>query len=277
MPSAKRWALRAGSAASGLYRNGVRILLFHEIKAPQMQAFEALIRFLAENGGFIAPQEFEPYSRMDGVRYIASFDDGFYSEFEAARKVLDPLGIKALFFVCPRFIGLSENEAADFARGPMQRKDLLKMKPEFRPLSWEDLASLASGGHVIGSHGMSHLKLSELDDDKILEEEIISSGDLLEKRLCRPVEWFAYPFGAVDCINARSLEIVSRRYRYCCSGLRGINRWNTNRLCLTRENIDLDQTTDLGDLARIASGGLDPFYHFKRRKLLRMAVNPHCR
>jgi peptidoglycan/xylan/chitin deacetylase (PgdA/CDA1 family) len=269
----KRWALKVGSAVSGLSRNGVRILLFHEIRASQLRAFDALIRFIADDGGFITPAEYEPCRRMNGVRYMVSFDDGFSSELEATRKVLDPLGIRAIFFVCPRFIGLSENEAAAFAMGPMRRADIREMKPEFQPLTWDNLALLSSRGHVIGSHGMSHLKLSELDNEKILEDEIISSGDLLEKRLGQPVEWFAYPFGAIHCINSRSLKIISQRYRYCCSGLRGINRADTNPLCLARENIDLDQTADLAHLAEIASGGLDPFYHFKRRRLLRMATH----
>ena len=142
------------------------------------------------------------------------------------------------------------------------------MRSELQPLSWTDLTYLSSTGHVIGSHGMNHSRLSELKNESSLTEEIVTSGDELETKLGRPIDWFAYPFGDIASIDSRSLGRIGKRYKYCCSGLRGINTETTHRLCLARENIDFNEHVD--DLKRIAKGGLDQFYYFKRKKLLEM-------
>jgi peptidoglycan/xylan/chitin deacetylase (PgdA/CDA1 family) len=206
---------------------------------------------------------------MNGIRYIISFDDGFASELKVTKEILDPLGIKALFFVCPHFIGLEGKEAADFIKGPMRRSDFLEMTSELQPLSWNDLNFLSTTGHVIGSHSMNHSKLSEQKTEEDLIDEIVSPADFLEKKLSRKIDWFAYPFGDITSIDPQSLQIIGRRYQYCCSGLRGINTGETHRLCLTREEINLDQS--LNYLKQIITGKLDFYYFFKRRKLSHMA------
>lgn len=268
MQIAKKWIVRASRAAFIKAPGGVRFLLFHEIKASQLETFESVIRFIEETYGFIVPDDYNRYSRMNGIRYIVSFDDGFASELKVTREILDPLGIKALFFICPHFIGLEGKEAADFIKGPMRRSDLLGMTPELQPLSWNDLNSLSTTGHVIGSHSMNHSRLSEQRTEGDLIDEIVSPADFLEKKLSRKIDWFAYPFGDITSIDPQSLQMIGRRYRYCCSGLRGINTGSTHRLCLTREEIDLDLSLD--HLKQIITGGLDFYYFFKRRKLSQM-------
>ncbi|MEN6318256.1 MAG: polysaccharide deacetylase family protein [Syntrophaceae bacterium] len=265
----KRWLLEAGNSFILKPSGGVRILLFHEVKKSQFQAFESVIRFVGERYGFISPDNYSQYSHKKEIRYIVSFDDGFASELEVTREILEPLGIKALFFVCPGFVGLNEKEAAGFMRGPMRRIDVAKMSSEFHPLSWSDLTMLLNKGHVIGSHSMNHANLSGIQSEEELAIEILSSGDELEKKLGRVIDWFSYPFGGIKSINSKSLRMIAKRYKYCCSGLRGTNNGATNRLCLTRENIDFNE--NLADLKQIADGGFDIFYYFQRKRLLKMA------
>jgi peptidoglycan/xylan/chitin deacetylase (PgdA/CDA1 family) len=182
---------------------------------------------------------------------------------------LDPLNIKALFFVCPGYVGLQGKEAAEFAIVNMKRVDVAHLTPDLYPVSWDDLLSLASTGHVIGAHGLSHRGLTETSNEDELEREILVSGEELGERLRRKISWFAYPYGSITSIDRRSLAIIGRGYRYCCSGMRGINTRKTHPLCLTRESIDLDRPID--QLKQIAVGGLDFLYYFKRRELSRMA------
>ena len=269
MRSLKKLFLTAGSVVRGRRENGVRLLLFHEILPSQLRRFESLIRFIGETHGFIAPGDYDRYRQGDGIRYIVTFDDGFASEFKATRAVLDPLGVKALFFVCPGFVGLQGEAAVQFLRGPMERSDVTEMRPELEPPSWDDLRAMVANGHVIGSHGMNHARLSDVAIVADLAVEVLASGDELEKRLGRSVDWFAYPFGDIASVDSRALEMIGGRYRYCCSGLRGINTGRTHRLGVFRENSE--PTASLEDLKRIACGGLDPAYHFQRKKLLRMA------
>lgn len=274
MQTIRRLLLKVSSAFIKGHRSGVRFLLFHEIKDYQRDTFECLINFLHKNYGFISPDACIPFYRTNGIRFVISFDDGFSSQSEAAREILDPLNIKALFFVCPRYVGLQGKKAAEFAIVNMKRVDVTHMTSDLYPVSWDDLLSLSSKGHVVGSHGLNHMRLTETSNEVDLEREILLSGEELEEMLHRKINWFAYPYGSIASIDRRSLMIIGRRYRYCCSGLRGINTQETNELCITRESIDLDRPID--QLKRIAVGGLDFLYYFKRRKLSRMrGINDH--
>src|SRR6185436_13924958 len=86
-------------------------------------------------------------------------------------------------------------------------------------MSWEDLQSLLAAGHTIGSHTLSHQRLSMISNDE-RKKEIIDSGDVLEKRLGTKIRWFAYPFGDIGSIDAESYRIIRTRYDFCCTGLR---------------------------------------------------------
>ena len=53
------------------------------------------------------------------------------------------------------------------------------------PMSWDNINSLNRKGHMIGSHTKKHFKLSEIKEDRILHQEIIESGDYIEKNRSR--------------------------------------------------------------------------------------------
>jgi peptidoglycan/xylan/chitin deacetylase (PgdA/CDA1 family) len=131
-------------------------------------------------------------------------------------------------------------------------------------MSWDDCQLLVQSGHTIGAHSMSHRRLSSLDEAGRLRE-IVTPGQILEKRLGVSVKWFAYPFGDIDSIDARSLQIIGSRYSYCCSGLRGINLPQVGPLTLLREQLSVNMPFEYQQL--ILGGGLD-FYYLKRVKRL---------
>jgi peptidoglycan/xylan/chitin deacetylase (PgdA/CDA1 family) len=250
-------------------RGGVRILLFHEIREERLEMFRRLVLFIRERYLFIAPAEYESHLGADKPVYLISFDDGFSSQVEAARTVLDPLGIKALFFVCTGGVGLRGENALDYIIRRMGRSDVKELFPHLELPAWGDLAQLASRGHVIGSHTMNHARLSQTTDQTAKVEEIIRSGDEIEKRLGIKVEWFSYPFGDIASIDTAALKIIGTRYRYCCSGVRGINRTDTNRLCILRENADAERSKVC--MRQAALGALDFYYCSRRKKLREMA------
>lgn len=265
MKTIRKLLLKVSSAFLKRRGNGVRLLLFHEIKDYQRDAFEYLINALYERYGFISPDDYHSVISMGGVRFIVSFDDGFRSQAEIARAVLDPLGIKALFFVCPDFVDLQAEAVRRFVTLRMRRNDVCDVPPDLYPIPRKELALLASDGHVIGSHGRTHAMMTQLGGDEERAREIASSHDMLESISGRKVEWFAYPYGDITSIDSSSLEVIGRNYRYCCSGIRGINTRSTHRLCLRRENINLDIPVD--QICRIAEGGFDFLYYFKRKTL----------
>jgi len=77
-------------------------------------------------------------------------------------------------------------------------------------MTWGQIAELSSDPLVtIGAHTITHPCLATLDD-KQTRTEIENSKNTIEKRIGKPVEHFAYPFGgSADC-GVREFEMAAR-------------------------------------------------------------------
>jgi peptidoglycan/xylan/chitin deacetylase (PgdA/CDA1 family) len=106
-------------------------------------------------------------------RLAVTFDDGERNVLEHAFAVLSELGVPGTVFVPVGPVG-----------GPGM-------------LGWDELARLADAGWEVGSHSLSHARLTHVDDDA-LDHELRSSREAIEKRLDRPCRSIAYPYGASD-------------------------------------------------------------------------------
>ncbi len=247
-----------------IYPNGaVRILVYHNIPYAKINQFRSQILFVKEHFGFLNPADCELFllgkRKFCGVRVLITFDDGFISQLYATKEVLDPLGIKAIFFVPVNFIGLrSISEVRQFVTGNLRLKRLFK---ELFPMDWDDLNRLAKNGHVIGSHTLNHPLLSKIRDEYILKDEICKSADTIEEKLGIRVKWFAYPNGEKNDINYLGYKIAKKRYTYSVTTIRGFNTPNIDRGCIHRDSIRTQISLDV--IWLILEGGLD-FLH--RRK-----------
>jgi peptidoglycan/xylan/chitin deacetylase (PgdA/CDA1 family) len=245
-----------------------RILMFHNIRQEQRGAFERLVRFLLDRGGILTPSDVEARLDSRGQEvskrwnlYLLTFDDGFQGSLGLAKEVLGQYGVKALFFVCPELIDLQQRYGAS------QIQHATVALPDFAKsqlMSWTDLAELLEMGHTIGSHTALHRRLSLLDHAD-LKQEIVHSGDELEKQLGTKITWFAYPYGDIASISAPALSIISSRYQFCCSGIRGANTADTPSHALLREEVNLFPPFAYQQLA--IEGGLDFAHHQARRRL----------
>jgi peptidoglycan/xylan/chitin deacetylase (PgdA/CDA1 family) len=101
---------------------------------------------------------------------VVTFDDGLLDNYTNAYPILKKFGLKAHFFVLAGKIG---------AEGYM---------------SWEQIKDLSSAGMVIGSHGMTHRILTELNDED-LDYELRESKMILEERLEAGVDCLSIPRG----------------------------------------------------------------------------------
>lgn len=109
---------------------------------------------------------------------IITFDDGEMNNFKSALPVLKEFGYPAYFFVTVKRIG----------------------RPGY--MGWEELKRLRDMGMVIGSHGLNHEILIDLNDKK-LEQELAESKAILEQHLKINIEDFSVPRGFY---NERILE-----------------------------------------------------------------------
>jgi peptidoglycan/xylan/chitin deacetylase (PgdA/CDA1 family) len=118
-----------------------------------------------------------------------TFDDG-YREHLAIARYLARRGIRATFFV---ITGLREYMGRELL-GPSEIKEI------------------ASMGHEIGSHTVTHIDMSRAPED-VIYRELVESKRYLSELLSDEVTSFAYPYGPHSEVAARLARQVYRVVR----------------------------------------------------------------
>ena len=252
-------------------------LIIHDIPDCNRSSFEQLIDMLQKQHSFISPKNFELY--MNGNyqpkenQLLLTFDDGYYSNYLVAKEILEKRNIKAIFFISTGFVGLKDDSKVKaylnknlFANQLPQDLDTNKMIP----MSWDHVHELIRLGHTIGAHTKNHLPLSSISNDEQLNKEIVKAGEEIEKRFKISIEHFAFPFGNMKSINLKAMKVITKKYKYVHSGVRGKNKPNTNTWAIRREAIDILDNFHYNNF--IANGGLSFYYYKDRKKLDRMVL-----
>jgi peptidoglycan/xylan/chitin deacetylase (PgdA/CDA1 family) len=120
---------------------------------------------------------------------VITFDDG-YADNLAAFDELQKRGMRATWFVVSGSIGKAPAWPA-------------KGRPEGRLLDCVELREMNAAGMEIGSHTVSHVRLTELDQDR-RRFELECSRRQIEDALGCEIRSFAYPYGTWDetCVSA---------------------------------------------------------------------------
>jgi peptidoglycan/xylan/chitin deacetylase (PgdA/CDA1 family) len=226
--------------------------------------FAEQIRWLKTRWRFI---DFETFSSITAGNsplvedsLLLTFDDGFYSNYCVAKNVLDPLNIKAIFFVVSGFI---DTESDIDSRNFIAKGIRADMSPEIMPshwtsMSWADLRDLHSCGHAIGAHTATHARLSELSDDQSYMSEIVTSADYIESKIDNRVNSFAFTFGDYSSMSKKALMVASSRFQYIFSSLRGDNAIYTQSQMVCRDTIA--PTDSMWLVGSLLEGGADGLY-----------------
>jgi peptidoglycan/xylan/chitin deacetylase (PgdA/CDA1 family) len=123
----------------------------------------------------------EAFAPTDGRRRLAiTFDDGLLSFFTDAYPVLERYSVKTTIFIVAGFIG---------------RYSAWDVLPKQAHLNKDQIREIAGNGHEIGSHSMTHPKLTFLCDAD-LRRELCDSKKQIEDIIGKPVTSISFPFGA---------------------------------------------------------------------------------
>ena len=132
------------------------------------------------------------YSLAEPIKAaIITFDDGMLSQYTYAKPILDKYNFKATFYIICNNVD-KENR-----------------------MNWNNIHILEEEGHEIGSHSMSHKKLSKLSEDEI-KYEIIESKRCLQVNGF-DVTSFSFPYNDGDD-NKNILKTVSDNYYIARTG-----------------------------------------------------------
>lgn len=174
------------------------VLTFHSVDdrpgplSYSAAAFDALLEALARADlPVLSLDELMSNERAHGV--ALTFDDGMSSVFDAALPILAKHQATAHVFVISRRVGgeISWPGTASF-----------------KLMDWDQLAALHAAGIRIEGHTASHPDLRSLSETEI-EAEMEEADSLIEARLGRRPNYFAYPFGHYD---DRARAVARKRY-----------------------------------------------------------------
>jgi peptidoglycan/xylan/chitin deacetylase (PgdA/CDA1 family) len=144
--------------------------------------------------------------------------------------------------ICEAMTDLSNQDRADvFARlVETLEVDLPPQPPpEYAPLSWDEIRTLAAQGVGFGAHTRTHAILSLVSDAEELRDEIVSSKLRIETEIARAVTHFCYPNGRREDVGDHAVEIVTRSgFHTAVTTERGINFSGASRFLLRRVGVD---------------------------------------
>jgi peptidoglycan/xylan/chitin deacetylase (PgdA/CDA1 family) len=165
------------------------VLYFHHVNpdirhytAVTPEAFDRALGLLGERFRPLDPHAVPTVTAAGGhpePACLLTFDDGYTDVFEHALPIMERRGWRAVMFVSVDMVGQIEDHPV---RGPLPH------------MTWEQLEELTRRGHVVASHGRSHVPFDRLDA-ATAQEEVDGARRLLGERLPGTPDWLAYPFG----------------------------------------------------------------------------------
>lgn len=129
-----------------------------------------------------------------------TFDDGSEDFLDAAVPTLEKLGFSATVFVVAGMLG--EENTWEHRGGP---------RPKLRLLGADGVCEVSERGMEIGSHTLTHPRLSGLDPETLIHE-VRDSRRILSEIVNAPVEGFSYPYGDLDAPAVRAARGAGYAY-----------------------------------------------------------------
>jgi peptidoglycan/xylan/chitin deacetylase (PgdA/CDA1 family) len=164
---------------------------------------------------------------------VFTFDDGYAGVYESALELLRRAGYTATVFL------IAEDYVGD---GPS------RVRRAFPIMTREQLNGMVAAGFEIGSHSLSHPRLTDLPEMEA-RREIQESKHVLEETFGKPIHAFCYPYGYYDSRLAHDVEEAG----YTCAATTRYGRRHA--------------ASDLYKLKRIPVGSAQGFVQFAYRLL----------
>lgn len=212
----------------GVFAQGNPILTYHKlgprpqpvrIKGLYLSAdlFARQLRELRE-AGFASGALTECAGPRTG-RAVITFDDGYVNVLRHGLRPLAEARFTAIQFLVADLLGRCNEWDVPLGEAPEPMMDAAQVR------GW------LAAGHEIGSHTLTHPRLTKLPREKA-REEITASKQKLEDLFGRPVAHFCYPYG--DWNPAVGDLVAAAGYRTACTTESGINTPATDPFALRR-------------------------------------------
>lgn len=148
---------------------------------------------------FAQSERLRAEARLPARSVVVTFDDGYATTIDRCARVLDHVGFPATVFVVTSFVDSGETMC-----WPGVERWTREKPREMQPLDWSVLRDLIEGGWEVGSHTVTHPLLTELAEEPLEEQLVLSRQRIIDELgACHTI---AYPYGFADAKVARAAE-----------------------------------------------------------------------
>ncbi len=159
-----------------------------------------------------------------------TFDDGYADNCSQAVPYLIKHKIPCTYFVALENLISGEPFAHDVAQGN-----------SFAPNNLDQLKAMADAGIEIGAHTRTHCDLGAVDNQERHVDEVVTSGEELQRMIGKPVRYFAFPFGQHVNLTPRVFHMAyDAGFEAVCSAYGGYNFPGGDAFHLQRIHADND-------------------------------------
>jgi peptidoglycan/xylan/chitin deacetylase (PgdA/CDA1 family) len=250
----------------------IPILMYHSISdraQPRFRKFSLPPMRFAEQMAYLAQRHYTPLtisqyvsarttgSRLPELAVVLTFDDGFADFYTEVLPVLRRFGWTATLYVSTAY-------ASGTSRFLQREQEAGRLM-----LTWEQLSEISAGGIECGAHGHRHLQLDVIPSANA-RAEITHSKAVLEAKLNRTIESFAYPYGYYR--PAVQQLVREAGYRSACAVRYAMSSASDDLFALSRLIVPGD--TSLHQFAKLLTGRgpqLGPSYERLRAFVWRCA------
>jgi peptidoglycan/xylan/chitin deacetylase (PgdA/CDA1 family) len=226
----------------------VPVLMYHSIGTTTARKFR---RFAVPPDEFAAQMDYlaaEGYQPVTAAELAASrsggplprrpvvltFDDAYTDFYEVALPVLRQHHFPAALYVPTAYVGGTTRFNGSSGEGS-------------RPvLSWQALGDVAAEGVEVAAHSHTHPQMDRVPGEEVQDEAARSRG-VLEDKLGRPVDGFAYPFGYWN--RAARAAVAGAGFRYAFAVAEMVTAPDDDMLTLPR--LTVNAGTGVAGLARL--------------------------
>lgn len=266
----KRWLATAtdslGVCSAGLalqqrlYGPYIRAVNYHTVRPDETENFERQLEWYSRKFISVGFEDLKKFLAgetwpHDRPGILISFDDGTRDHIEIVAPLLEKHGFTGWFFVST---GRVEPDESDRTNGGAN-------------LTISEVQRLAED-HVVGSHGVDHIRLSPEVPSEVLAYEISNSKLQLQSILGAEVEVFCWIGGEVWAYCETASDLVRNHYRYAFMGNSDVILQSGDPFQLSRSNIEAENPMSL---VRFQLSGLVDLYFTPRRlRVLRTTRRP---
>lgn len=184
-------------------------------------------------------------SAENKVQVSLTFDDGYACLYDTVLPILQAENATAMTYINTGWMG--ESDSTRKASNPD-----LGHYPNEKFLTWDEVKDLEKFGWEIGSHGVEHYDLTR-QPQKIIQQELTQSKEIIENKLSKACPHFAYTFGNHNTLLQKNVKKAG--YRYAVAAHHAAVKKNSNPMAIPRLNIE--KAYSLVDFKNIVQGKWD--------------------